>query len=534
MPSTLSKVFLMSFAAASLASGASKPDAPQSVPAQTSRPQTKSIPVISVPVFVYVSNGLPQCQFLKLPSGKAAPARDWVFPQLDCGNIDISGLKLTDFSLFEDGRKQKLQSAVWETWQITARDGPLRNQTWGHVESSVSSRGLWTSPEFAGRFQDNSEHLYLLSYLPDPELQTGGCHRIQIKVRRANVDVYATDQYCEAQTPSDLLNGTKEGKALETALSQKEAGKIPLYMQLGALHNGSSQQTRVDVVVKFPWNALLCSWDLNFKFHASIGILVKVFSPDGKLVTRFSDLLWPSWWPTYFRGWQQEYSDAYYLDEAEGHTSRLIQELHTNDPAWLPARYETQFDLPPGQYDLRIILSDGSKFGRAESSLTVARPDNKRLGLESVFLCKRVRDAHGAAIETAAANFAPQYVPLVSKGVRFLPAADTSFAPHEKLFAYFQIIDPGLARSPAEQIRSHLRIVDAKSGGVVKDFPAVDVTTYEQPGSTVIPIAREIPIDNLPKGQYRLEVQASDATTHSTGWREAEFTITDSGTASEN
>ena len=491
---------------------------------EVSRTPDGSGAVVSVPVFVYVSNGLGQCQFLKDPSGEAVPADSWVFPRIDCENIEINDLKLSDFSLFEDGRKQNLRSAVWETWQTTARDGPTSVPTWGHVMDSVTPGGLWTSPEFDDRFPDNSQHLYLLSYLPDPDFQTRGCHRINVKVQRAHVDVYAQDEYCAGQSPSDPLNGTKEGSELEKELHQPGSGKVPLLMQLTTLRNEPGEESREELVLKFPSTDLQRSWDLNYKFHARIAVLGEVFSKDAKLITRFSDQLWPSWWPTYLRGWQ-EYADGYYLEETEGDNSFLMRDLHNQDRAWLPTRYETQFDLSPGEYNLRVIISDGSKFGRAEASLTIKPHDGKSLTIGSIVLCKRFRAVHVAAVEAAAANFAPQYVPLVSKGVRFIPAGDTSFASNEKLFAYFQIIDPRIATGPAQQIEARLRIVDTRSAAVVKDFPSVDVSTYEQPGSIIIPIAREIPIDNLRKGQYRLEVQASDASGQKSPWQASAFSI---------
>jgi len=70
-----------------------------------------------------------------------------------------------------------------------------------------------------------------------------------------------------------------------------------------------------------------------------------------------------------------------------------------------------------------------------------------------------------------------------------------------------------------------MRIVDAKSGGLVKDFPDVDATTYERSDSAKIPIARQVPISELSKGQYRLEVQASDASGRTTPKQTSEFTI---------
>jgi hypothetical protein len=216
----------------------------------------------------------------------------------------------------------------------------------------------------------------------------------------------------------------------------------------------------------------------------------------------------------------------YSLGEADPNLGDWI--LRKFDPAWLPSRYEAQFELGAGEYTIRVVLNDGSKVGRAEVPLTIGTDDANSLALGSVFLCNRFRDAHVAAVESGAANFAPQYVPLVSKGVRLTPAGGTNFAPNERLFAYFEINAPErLVGGSPQGIQAHLRVIDAKDGAVLKEFPAVDATTYEQPGSTIIPIAREIPIATLPKGKYRLEVKASDSAGRKTPWRGANFAITD-------
>jgi hypothetical protein len=300
---------------------------------------------------------------------------------------------------------------------------------------------------------------------------------------------------------------------LELDLVKDVRGKIPLFVQAGAFRTAPGRQL-AEVVVEFPWDQLKHYWETNTgKLEASVGVLGVVHSRRGKLITRFSDLLWPSYWPTILEG------------AATLHALKIPEPYSKWDQVWLPTRYETQFDLPPGEYELRVVLDDGKKLGRAAVPLVVEKYDANSLGLGSILLCKRFRDAHVAAVETAAANFAPQYVPLVSKGIRVTPAGDTHFRPGEPLIPYFEIYAPQGASEPTVGIQAHLRIVDAKSGALVKDFPAVDATEYAQPGSTTIPIAREVPIAALPKGEYRLEVQASDSAGHSTPWQTANFTI---------
>ncbi len=438
-----------------------------------------------------------------------------------CWESDVRDLTLNDFQLSQDGEPQVIKSLKKESWPLAVRD----NRNW-YTEFSDAATGVWSSADIDHSLLPwDEESYYLLTYV---SAVSQGCHRIQVKVRRPRVRIFARDEYCAEQTPSDLLNGTKIGKELEHELAQNGQGKIPLFVQAGAFGSGADKRL-VEVVIEFPWSQLNHSWDTQAgRLYASIGVLGAVYARDGKLVTRFSDLVWPSYWLTTIRGWQPIGLAAMPGDGGlVTYSDVLGQELLSRkSPAWLPSRYETQFELPPGEYELRVMLSDGTKSGRAEVPVVIENYNPSSLALGSVFLCNRFRDAHVAEVETAAANFAPQYVPLVSKGVRVTPAGDTRFDPDDQLSAYFEIYEPQVAHEPAPQIQAHMRIVDERSAVVVKDFPPVDAAPYVQPGSTTIPIAREVPIATLPKGPYRLEVQASDSAGRSTPWSAANFTIT--------
>lgn len=117
-------------------------------------------------------------------------------------------------------------------------------------------------------------------------------------------------------------------------------------------------------------------------------------------------------------------------------------------------------------------------------------------------LCKRYRPAQVAAEEYAAANFAPQYVPFVSGGLRFTPTADIQFKQGDALIAYFEIYEPLIAGQAAGPVQAQARVLGANGDTALK-----------------------IPFDQFKKGDYRLEVHAVDASGKSTSWQTANFTV---------
>jgi hypothetical protein len=299
---------------------------------------------------------------------------------------------------------------------------------------------------------------------------------------------------------------------------------------------------------------------------------------DGSIAARFSDLLYPSYWPTLDQGgtkfiaWEKGTSklsggiphllngaasafnlgssDSYYgndtlalafgagtspfapagsvvpgVGEIKPNVSSIETALDSSDPFWIPTRYKTQLDLPPGEYKLEIVLNDGWSLGLAEVPLTIASYDRKELALSSVALCKRLRDAEVAAKEAAAANFAPQYAPLESNGIEFSLAGNTSFAKDSQLLAYFEVYDPSLAQDSATSVKVQMRIVDSGTNTVKTELPPLDAAPYKDPDTGVFRIAQAIPIRQLPKGVYRLEVRAQNSAGGITAWRVADFEV---------
>jgi len=431
----------------------------------------------------------------------------------ECDEAVIHGLKAKDFQVFEDGVEQHIQSVKVEPdlW------AEVRDNFGAHSEWSNTPRGKWSDVDLrAIGYPGRTSYSYMLAYVP-PNPEEGKCHHIRVTVDRPHAVVFARDQYCYTQHPAtDPLDGTSFGKQLLTDLDSDKRAKIPLSLEAGFFYTGA-QKARVEIVLEFPWDHLNHDW-IGPDLHATIGVLGVVYQKDRTVAARFTDLACClSERPTFIR--------------SAGNP--LVLYPHGDVPNYehfdsedLPSRYETQIDLPAGgEYELRVVLSDGAKFGRAVTPLSIDSWDGKQLAMSSIALCKRFRDAGAAAQEAAAANLAPQYVPLVSRGVQVTPAADTRFKRGEPFIAYFEVYEPLLSQQPAIKVQAHMRIVDAKTGELKEAFPPMDAAPYERPGSTVIPIGDELTVSQLPKGDYRLEVQATDSAGRTTPWRTASFTL---------
>jgi hypothetical protein len=419
-------------------------------------------------------------------------------------NIAVKGLTEKDFHLFEDGKEQKIQRVKLEAPAFRVVQDSLGK----HPEIVGSGGGLWAYPDLPQT--DPSVWLawpqYVLAYSP-PDSPPGSCHQIRVEVPRATLTVWTRSEYCNTAHPaSDPLGGTEFGEKMEAAANSVRQSDLDLKLNVATFAD-SANVARVYVSMSFPWQALAHEFR-GGTLYATIGSLVLVYGKDGTPAARHSDFA----------------CCDYGNDKKSEGTDQAAETPPAGGKARLPDRYETQLALPPGEYEIRAVVSDGVHFGVQETRLTVEHHDLSELAISDVVLSRRVRKVSRDETE-AAAQVADSYTALISKGVEYSTMASAQFWPGDTLFAYVEINDPLAAGTASTNVHSNMRIVDAKSGAVTETFEPVDTTTYRNGGSALIAVGRGVRLNHLAPGEYRMEVQASNAEGKSTAWKSADFRV---------
>jgi hypothetical protein len=420
--------------------------------------------------------------------------------------IAIRDLTAGDFHLSEDGKEQSIVSAKLEAaTSIMVKDN--RGQ---HLESVGTGGGRWSHPD--------TEYLswgfphYLVSYWP-PYSPPGSCHEVLVTVSRPNLEVFARSEYCNTKHPAtDPLNGTAFGQKMEKDLTQRNEGKINIAAQAWAFH-GAEGESRVYLALQFP-PGLLKHELRGDKLYASIGLLGKIYGKDGKLVQRFSD-----------------FACCDYGNQKHSFWKSLKEDIPDERSTTLvPNRYDTQFDLPPGDYTLQVVLSDSENYGRRKISLRVPELKPNELSVSEIALCGRVRTKVTTAPDALEAK-AGRYIPLTSTKAEFVPDADaviTEYANGDvpSLYFYFEIYAPRIEGAPPiTSLEAHMRVVDPKKGTTRADLGSLDTLAYQTGASPFIFIGRGLRLDMYGVGSYRLEVQVTDSNGHASPWKAAPFTI---------
>jgi VWFA-related protein len=337
--------------------------------------------------------------------------------------------------------------------------------------------------------REQSEY-YLLGYTP-PNSPDGSCHTLKVKVERGGTNVRARSGFCNS-APADPLEGKPIEKELETRASATGAagGGGASGTAAGATANTGSLETpyfytaaneaKVHLAMDVPPSSI--EFDkVKGKYHADVNVLGIAYRADGTVASRFSDEVT--------------------LDMEKGDWEKFLK---------TPMHYENQFAIAPGQYRLSVVLSGGSqKFASYQTGLAIDPYDGKKFSLSGVALS----DAFGPVAELGGAldaDLLADRTPLVVKDLEFTPSGSNRFKKSEKAALYTQIYVPRLTEPNPPTVKFTYMVMDPKSGKPLVGVAAMDVTSYEQKGSPVIPVAFKLPLEKLDKGEYLLEMQASE------------------------
>jgi len=195
----------------------------------------------------------------------------------------------------------------------------------------------------------------------------------------------------------------------------------------------------------------------------------------------------------------------------------------------VPFHYENQFEILPGSYTLDVAYDAGDDSrGKVETALVVDPYKPEQFAIGGLVLSRQYGPASDPRLH-ADAMWTADRTPLIADGVRMTPSGSSRFKKTDAPAVYAEIYEPLLvAPDPKVTLGVAMRIfdlkTDRKTGEQKLDTGVLRVTLPAATGSLAIPIARRVPVDSLPPGSYRLEVEASDSAGKSAR-RAADFEI---------
>jgi len=442
------------------------------------------------------------------------------------------GLSSKDFQVLDDGAEQAINyfkeadyPAVdvtdhWVFWHSA-------HGTWGALEDQCRhSRAIMCD------VYDPPSATYLIGYTPPPT-HPGECRTVKIVVQGHDVELNR-ERYCASNSGGAGDIGTIAGPKL--------AAKIWNFSK-------SSAHGSVDFSIQAP--AFWASGVLSLLKETSPNGNVPAVGADFTYVVEVHDSLAPAtvrvagtfkfpeyyWYPCKKDSavfiWGAAYNAAgeiaaQFADMTDCTTPFLGSGARfLGFGVQLPQRFDTQINLRPGDYDLRVVVTDGKNFGRARVPLHVEPLSPQRLMISDVVIGGVVRYAGWVLREATVVSPAPVIPnPLVSKDHQYIPDSDNPPHLHKRtpLYLYFEVYEPQV-ETKGILVYCRWRITDEKTGSTIMSAERISASEWVVPGNVVIPIGLQLNAEKLEKGSYRLEVQASDSAGRESEWRQTPFIV---------
>ena len=443
-----------------------------------------------------------------------------VFADVRGGDYDVLHLSTQDFRLFEDGKEQRINNVTLERIYWTpafpdnlgfeANEAFTPKGKWVHLRNSPFPFLRWSERRY-----------YLIAY-PPPSSPADSCHKIKITVNakdsagrrltraeiepimtksgpytlkaevdRRNLLINSRAQYCNTpHSATDPLYGTPMSKKMEDIAFAPKNHDNRVNLSAVDFYD-ESHIAHVHATLDFPSIS-----DRTGVPSFVIALLGMAYQRNGVLKARFSD--------------SEQEGCAFLRNDSDW----LYKQLCDQDT--FPNHYETEVQLPPGEYNLRVVLDFGGDIRRADAPVTV-REIGKQLVVSGIALCSRFHPYKVAQTppESSDQQNVPimpfELQPLVSKGIEFTPTGETRFKKKEPLIAYFELYEPLLTEGRDTHVQFQVKISDAQTGEIKSDTGPRPADPYINPGRGTIPISQQIAIGELPSGTYRLDIQAFDS-----------------------
>src|SRR3984957_16450079 len=342
--------------------------------------------------------------------------------------------------------------------------------------------------------QTDISSYYVLGYYSANPAQDGKYRHVTVKVaslaESAKLD-YRRGYY--AGKVWGKMNSSDKERQLEDALTLDDPfTQLPLAMEVDYFQTGRDKYF-VPITVRLAGSAL----DLSPKSTTDLDFIGQIRDPRGKMLGGIRDEI------------KLKLTDENAAQLAQRHVE-----------------YDTGVTLPPGDYNLRFLARENQngKMGTFEMKFTV--PDLSKQST-SVRMSSVVWGNHCGPLSASIGNAGGSSKkllnehPLVDNGEKLIPDITRVFRKNQKLYVYFEVYDPGTIASPS--VSAELTMFRGKS----KSFESapVRVTKPKSGRPNTLAFEFQMPLANIPPGQYTCQVSVIDEQARKFGFARAPLVV---------
>jgi len=344
------------------------------------------------------------------------------------------------------------------------------------VSEDTGGRAFFDSNDFGDVFNrvvaDTSAY-YVLGYSTTNPARDGKFRRIKVQVKRPNLKVEARSGY---YAPRDFAHSTKndrEAQLEEQLFADLSSADLSAYAST-AYFRLADDRYFVAVSVIVPGYQLPLSASTP-SARPSIDVLGIVRDAQLRPVGRIRDTVTLS------------------PESNDDLRRRIVQ-------------YETGLEMPPGKYDLKVVVRENLTGTMGSFQTPVVVPDVRQapVKLSSVVVGTRLQPLERKNKDN----------PLVKAGRELIPNVTHVVSSNQHLYFYYEVYDPGRATGDSGAGSRSVRLLTSITffRGRVRAFetPPVQTTEMTDPGRRTVVFQFDVPAASLQPGVYTCQVNVID------------------------
>jgi hypothetical protein len=190
------------------------------------------------------------------------------------------------------------------------------------------------------------------------------------------------------------------------------------------------------------------------------------------------------------------------LDEGGHPVGRIRDTVKLNLDAALQARqkniqYTTSFNLPPGKYQIKLVVRE-NQTGRMGSFIAeLALPDLKKapLKMSSILLASQRQPSKKIDL-------------LVRDGQEYIPNISHVFRQDQHLYLLYEVYNPARGKDSGIRLLSSLELIQGSAK--VYETPLVEAKTISAQSRDAVVFELDVPLNGLKAGQYICQLNVID------------------------
>jgi hypothetical protein len=331
------------------------------------------------------------------------------------------------------------------------------------------------SPVFTKVHEDTSFY-YLLGYVSTNPAQDGKYRKIQVRLNRTDIRNAKLEFRKGYYGPTDFQHSskeTREAQLQEQFLSDVPSNDFPVYIST-AYFRINDKQFYVPVSVATP-GAQIPFTRSGEQDRATLDIMATMRDDRKRPFGQLRD------------------------------TVRVQPYLYENVQQ-KNVQYDTGFQLPPGKFDLKVLVRENQtgRVGSFEAQVNVPDLKEEAVKVSSVVISNQKK----------AVRRRPQRImninPLVSNGNELVPNVTHVFSSAQNLYFYYEVYDSGRGPGPRNAVRLLSSVVFYRNNVKAYETPLVKADEVNVPDRKATAFELQVPLAQLKPGPYTCQVNVVD------------------------